>query len=61
MVETVHEVMAVGYAGLEGRAVAGREGLLALVGHQDNLSLDHEDEFVLAAVPVPLARPRARG
>ena len=60
-VRTVHQVMAVGDAGLEGRAVAGRERLFALVGHQDNLAVDHEDEFVLVAVPVPLTGPRPRG
>jgi hypothetical protein len=55
----VLDVMAVRLAGREGGAVASLQELLARVGDQHALALQHIDELVLHAVPVPLARPLA--
>src|SRR5690242_14219563 len=51
--------MPVRIAGLERGAIAGPQRLLAGVGHQRQLALQHVDQLVLVGVPVPLARPDA--
>src|SRR5215472_6286763 len=57
----VDEMMAVGIARLEGRTFAGAQDLLSAIGDEGQLALQHHDELILMAVPVPLARPDARG
>src|SRR5262249_43811879 len=55
----VLQAMAVGIAGLEARAIAGAQNLFARIGDQHDLAGHHEDEFVLAGMPVALRRPDA--
>ena len=45
---------------LKPAAVAGAQNFVAAVGHQHDLARQHIDEFVLADMPMTLARPRAR-
>src|SRR5689334_14642193 len=58
-VGAVDQMMAVGIARFEGGAIARPQLLLPAIGNEGQLTLDHHDEFVLMAVPVPLARPDA--
>ena len=51
----VDQMVAVGDALREGRAVAGAQHGLALVLDQHRLAFEHDDELVLALVPVALA------
>ena len=53
----VEEMVAVRHAGLEAGGVAGAEDRLALVLDEHELALEHDEELVLALVPVPLRRP----
>ncbi len=55
----VLQMMPVRHPGLEARAVAGAENLLAGAGRQHDLALQHVHEFILGRMPVPLAGPRA--
>ena len=59
-VAAVDEMMAVGDALGEGGAVAGAHHRLALVLDQHRLAVEHDDELVLALVPVALAGDAAR-
>src|ERR1700730_11041292 len=52
--------MCVGDASLETGAVASAERLLTLSRDQNQLSLEHINEFVLGFVPMTLARPGSR-
>ena len=53
--------MPVAHARRKARAVASDQHFLAVVGHQHQFARQHVDELVLVRVPVPLARPGARG
>jgi hypothetical protein len=53
--------MTVADAGLEAGALAGTDGNLALVGDENELTLEDVNEFVLLGMPVTLARPSSRG
>jgi hypothetical protein len=55
----IDEVVAIGVAASEGGAISGPQHLLAAVGDQRQLALEHPHQFVLMAVPVTLARPGA--
>ena len=50
----VHEVVAVGVAGLEGRRLACPEQRFAGIFNQDQLARNDEGQFVLGFVPVAL-------
>src|SRR5580658_11270169 len=55
------KAMTVADAGLEAGALAGTDGNLALVGDENELTLEDVNEFVLLGMPVTLARPSSRG
>ncbi len=54
---SVHQVVAIRVTRLEGRTIAGLQGLFASIGHEGQLTLQHPNELVLMAVPVALAGP----
>jgi hypothetical protein len=54
------ELVGVAMARRKARALPRADRALARVCDQDELALDHEDELVLVAVPVPHGRDRAR-
>jgi hypothetical protein len=56
----VHQVMAIGITTPKRRAVPSSQYFLAGVSDQRQLAVDHPDELVLMAVPVPLTGPSAR-
>jgi len=55
----IDEVVAIGVAVSERGAISGPQHLLATVGDQRQLTLEHPHQFVLMAVPVTLAGPSA--
>lgn len=56
----VLKMMPVRHACLEARAISGLQNLLAGIGDEHDLTFDYPNELVLSAMPVTLARPRAR-
>ena len=59
MVGFVDQMMTIRITGLEGSTVARPQDLLASVGHEGQLALDHPNKLVLMAMPVALTGPTA--
>ncbi len=52
---SIDKMMAVAFSGGKPGRGAGTQGLLAVIGHQDQLAFEDVDEFVLISVPVTLS------
>jgi len=56
----VYQMMTIGIATPERRAISGAQNFFAGVGDQRQLAIEHPDEFVLMAMPMTLAGPSPR-